>query len=98
MSTIHIERVNLTNGPIDSETVLVYVDQDEFRYWRSDRIHVYRRIGSTRNFLHTSIQACTCPADESANWEVASSSILPDPDPIRVRAIKWLHRLRSLMG
>jgi hypothetical protein len=97
-NAVHIERVNLTGGPIDLETVLVYVDQDEFRFWRADRIHVYRRIGTSRNFLHSSIQACTCPADEGANWVVASSSILPDLEPQSIRLIKILHRLRRLMG
>ena len=52
MNAFHVEEINLTGGPLDSDVIPVMPDQMAFYYIANDRTHTYFRIGDTRNFFY----------------------------------------------
>lgn len=48
---VHVERVNLTGGPLDDGLTYVTADQQVFELIAGDRTHSYLRIASI-NWIH----------------------------------------------
>jgi len=97
MSAVHVERVNLTGGPLDDGLTYVTADQQVFELIAGDRTHSYLRIGNTRNFFHVGTRANDHATD---GLEVAGYSMFQDHGSLvsRIASIRWIHKLRSLMG
>lgn len=97
MNAVHVESVNLTGGPLDKGIGYTLPDQPVFEFITGDRTHTYVRIGATRNFLHAGIRL---NEHGDNGLEVASTSMFQDSDSLvsRIASIRWVHKLRSLMG
>lgn len=97
MNATHIEDVNLTGGPLDSDVIPVMHDQVAFYLVLEDRTHIYFRIGSTRNFFYVGARSNNrC----ESGLEVAGVSTFQDRGSLmsRIAEICWIYRLRKLMG
>ena len=97
MNAFHVEEINLTGGPLDSDVIPVMPDQMAFYYIANDRTHTYFRIGDTRNFFYVGSRM---NGPSRNGLEVAGFSTFQDHRSLmsRIASITWIHKLRSLMG
>lgn len=52
MNAIHVERVNLSAGPMCGRTVPALAGQAKWQTVDGDIVHVYGRVGETRVFFY----------------------------------------------
>ena len=97
MNAFHVEEINLTGGPLDSDVIPVMPDQMAFYYIANDRTHTYFRIGDTRNFFYVGSRM---NGPSRNGLEVAGFSTFQDHRSLmsRIASITWIHKLSSLMG
>jgi hypothetical protein len=68
MSVTHIERINLTGGPMDGITTFIECPVNKWSTVCGDRTHTYRRVAETRLFLYEGAEI-TCQFEQQNESE-----------------------------
>lgn len=71
MNAIHVERVNLSAGPMCGLTVPALAGQTKWQTVDGDIVHVYGRVGETRVFFYEGASLCS----EQNRQELSIASI-----------------------